>query len=1393
MATNEPLHSYRSSKYNREYERRASSPTPNTSRRVTRSPSPTRFRNDYSRSQHPITPSPNNDRYAQSDIGQSSSKLNFGENVTQTKDDLQIEKKKNTLNVKELAMRLNGNSKSSYRPPWLKQKQISIEKKEEMNKEQLVDAPVHDEPIWSPRTTATALHKSAVAVSPNKTPIESSPSSSSLEKDASDSIEPKTAKTTQNAGIDSDSNERNVLGKAQFWRNQTMRKRSCSPKRDRISGEDSKLSHTSRGRNVDISISQERSRSIRKAYDIQRRISKSPVRKTRENIEKEEKEEKNNESQILVVSTPSRVKEIQERFGGSSKIDKSSESIPVTLEYEDKDVLESEEKNKVITSERGRLDNSFLLSRERSRSIRKVYERQQRMSKSPVRSRDVVEDKNCNEKKETESTATENKSVGVSESVLPTPTRIRLKAIQERFGGSVEIGPKTVSNITKTLDCELKEVIDDQSAVVSITSQETNGSHKKENLIGEKSSPFKSRIAQFSKGNAVAETASRDYHVSSQIRAPRSQDETRSRNAKSEISSENIDGKKEESISRNIDSNINEKQAAEDRSRRNVGIFSETGVKRFIKQSSASEISLSERNESNGSRNKFSGGVVQKAKYWGNDEKIFMDPNQTSVANAKSDQTSSPSFRHKIDERTLSSSIKGESQKSSESEAHIDISNQDRGHTMGKAVVDKVDNMNDYAQYLGRHRSSKKKEMSMIDDSMDVDEHENFSKLIKNTLQSSNCRKSGDGSLLSRNKDHQSTDEVTGLQEKGYNQDYSDELRQKLVSRLPDIDLSPDRDKKEKMSPGPNPKTALNTNSISLEKNLEGTSSVNLVSKTAKKMIVPLPMAADSNKIQDQKLMDFVTNARSQLRKVKKEDEIALVEQNAKKELDLVTPVETRDSKPVPVSPSKNNLVRTQDTVEEQEQERNHENETIVTDTSSFLSVHEVKKRLWDDGEKLKWQGHKKAEVPQPPKSAFRNKYYHAAEVAQKQSGYKSAMPTNLKEQQRGLETIGVQRSKPNDDEAMKKLIAKLSAVNQNDPDAALEAINSILEQHNQQNHFDEYLSKDRNGNDGLHKVPPQRSSYSYSDYDDDDDDEPTSSDEDSSYSDDSTVSSITNPTYMSGYMDMRKITSKHGSLHVGNLVQKQNPGKLSSRLPAPQFRNEFQMQQSKVAPRQRLAIRTSVRPQVKSPRDLKSHGQPKISQRIQHQAQHFESPTRKLKKHMERESPSKPLSAGGSSSHNRGLLHKFKNLGSDSDNEKEEIRHRREQKFAQECLPESPSDRLKKLAKKIDDKSPACRSSSPKRFLYPPKQASAQRQREPSNRKAMSKEEDAAWGSGGYSEENYFVFDGNGSNNKRTHLKAKNDVVFDPFEADNSRNNDFANQVLAEKFAMMEKSYRQR
>ena len=69
---------------------------------------------------------------------------------------------------------------------------------------------------------------------------------------------------------------------------------------------------------------------------------------------------------------------------------------------EDKDVLESEEKNKVITSERRLLDNSFLPSRERSRSIRKVYERQQRMSKSPVRSRDVVEDKNCNEKKETE-------------------------------------------------------------------------------------------------------------------------------------------------------------------------------------------------------------------------------------------------------------------------------------------------------------------------------------------------------------------------------------------------------------------------------------------------------------------------------------------------------------------------------------------------------------------------------------------------------------------------------------------------------------------------------------------------------------------------------------------------------------------------------------------------------------------------------------------------------------------------------------------------------------------------------------------------------------------------------------------------------------------------------
>ncbi|GFH45546.1 predicted protein [Chaetoceros tenuissimus] len=1378
MATNEPLHSYRSSKYNREYERRASSPTPNSSRRVTRSPSPTRFRNDYSRSQHPITPSPNNDRYAQSDIGQPSSNLNFGENLNQTKDDLQIEKKENKLNVKELAMRLNGNSKSSYRPPWLKQKQKSMEKKEETSKEQLMDVPVHDEPIWSPRTTATALHKSIAAVSPDKSPIESSPSSSSLEKDASDPIELKKAKTVQNAGIDSDSNERGVLGKAQFWRNQTMRKRSCSPKRDRLSGEDSKLSHSSRGRNVDTSITRERSRSIRKAYDIQRRISKSPIRKTRENIDKEENEAKKNE--ISIVSTPSRVKEIQERFGGTP----SSKTDNRTFENENKDDLESEVKKKVITSERGRVDKSLLPSRERSRSIRKAYERQQRLSKSPVRSRDVVGDIKSNEKKENERTATVNESVDVSESVILSPTRIRLKAIQERFGGSVERAPKTVSNNSKTLDHDVKEVNDDQSGVVSMASQESSGSHKIETPIGQKSSPFKSRIAQFSTGYAISETPSRGFHVSSQIRAPRSQDETRS----SEKVSEHVESKREESISRNIESNIIEKRVAEDRSRENTGVFSETGVKTFIKQSVASENFLNERNESNGSRTNF----VQKAKYWGNNKTELVDPNKTSVANSKSDETSSPSFRPKIDERAQSSSIKGESQKSSESQAYADMDNQDQGRAIGKAVVDKVDNMNDYAQYLGRHRSNKKKEMPMIDDSMDVDEHENFSKLIKNTLQSSNCRKSGDGSLLSRNIDHQSTDEITGLQEKSYNQGCSNELRQKLVSRLPDIDLSPDRDKIEKLSPGP-PKKDLNTNSNVSEQTLEETA--NLVSKTVKKMSVPLPLAADSNKYQDQKLVDFVTNARSQLRKVKKEDESASVEQNFKKDLDPVKLVESRDSKHVPVSPPKNNLVRTHDTVEEQEheEERYHENETIVTDTSSFLSVQEVKKRLWDDGEKLKWQGHKKAEIPQPPKSAFRNKYYHAAEVAQKQSGCKSAMPTDFKEQRRGLETIGIQRSKPNDDEAMKKLIAKLSAVNQNDPDAALEAINSILDQHNQQNHFNAYSSKERNDDDDLHKVPPRRSSYNCGEYDDDDDDddESTSSDEDSSYSDDSTVSSITNPTYMSGYMDMRKITSKHGNLHVGNLVHKQNPGKLSSRRPAPQSGNEFQMQQSKLAPRQPLAIRTSGRPQVEAPRDLQSHGQPKISQRIQHQAQHFESPTRKLKKHMERESPSKPLSAGGSSSHNRGLLHKFKNLGSDSDNEKEDFCHRHEQKFAQ-CLPESPSDRLKKLAKKIDDKSPACRSSSPKRFLYPPKQASAQRQREPSNRTAMSKEEDAAWGSGRYSEENYFVFDGNRSNQK-PHLKAKNDVVFDPFEADNSRNNDFANQVLAEKFAMMEKSYRQR
>jgi len=503
------------------------------------------------------------------------------------------------------------------------------------------------------------------------------------------------------------------------------------------------------------------------------------------------------------------------------------------------------------------------------------------------------------------------------------------------------------------------------------------------------------------------------------------------------------------------------------------------------------------------------------------------------------------------------------------------------------------------------------------------------------------------------------------------------------------------------------------------------------------------------------------------------------------------------------------------------------ENATVITDTSSFLSVREVKKRLWDEGEKLKmWQKgdeHRSAENKpsddDKQSSLFKSRFYRAAEVAQKNCKENSnSIPTPTNHQsvtkRDTIQPFDISKGKDKiqdkaKDKAVAQLLARLSSVKRDDPDEALRAIDSILEKHSGNNSPNKGFDQDEVNKSAESPILP-------AEYFDEDEQAVRKEDEEESSeysdSDDSTVSSITNPTYMSGFGDCspksRKQQFGHGRLKPAHHSARPSSFLVKAAHPYSQ-RNPSELPPRR--PHQPVPVSRTVKPlaglqsTVKSRISRKSPSPPpppsafpKTKPMVEnHSKDPFEdkafasTPRSTNVKRAKPTSPVKTLSAGGSSSNNRGLLNKFKDWGSDSD-DKEDIGRPHEQKQN----PGSPSERLKKLAdaaQKLNNGQQSPIRNKERRFLYPKRDPPPDETRSQGGKAVgttTSSDNDAAW----FPTESANFFRGEFFELERKSGKdpAAVEDIFDPFMEPLKGNNAFANEVLAEKFSRMEKAYQQ-
>jgi hypothetical protein len=491
-----------------------------------------------------------------------------------------------------------------------------------------------------------------------------------------------------------------------------------------------------------------------------------------------------------------------------------------------------------------------------------------------------------------------------------------------------------------------------------------------------------------------------------------------------------------------------------------------------------------------------------------------------------------------------------------------------------------------------------------------------------------------------------------------------------------------------------------------------------------------------------------------------------------------------------------------------------HETLTVNTDTSSFLPVSEVKKRLWDDGEKLKWQ---RDEIPQARKSLFQNekeasifksRYYHAAEIAQKHCMENKnsipvpSIPSGCRPSARANEVP--QRSSDVD---VEKLLAKLSSIKRDDPDAALRAIDSILENHGGKDTNLDCIGDCPVINDSAESpiLPPE--DFEESSFEGEGETSSMYSD-----SDDSTVSSITNPTYMSGYGEpslrrQRKQQSNKNAISAGRKspLQSTSPSPCLKHHP---YSKDRASELPPLQPRQAQEVYRKVKPLKDSNKPGKSrilrkstpvngvqpaHNFKKLPSLTYNEPSGIKTMSQGLEiaKSVDYKPPAKLT--GGTSSSNQGLLSKLKDIGSDSDDKEDDV-------VESPKSPLSPGERLKRLAVAADrvEKNPETQHhllGGKRRFLYPKRGHSLEKERLNSivtdPQPQTNDGGDSAWlpeeHTDAFNEDFFQIRRENAGNPKESYPDECH--PFDPFGGV-AINDSFANEVLAEKFSRMEKAY---
>ena len=440
--------------------------------------------------------------------------------------------------------------------------------------------------------------------------------------------------------------------------------------------------------------------------------------------------------------------------------------------------------------------------------------------------------------------------------------------------------------------------------------------------------------------------------------------------------------------------------------------------------------------------------------------------------------------------------------------------------------------------------------------------------------------------------------------------------------------------------------------------------------------------------------------------------------------------------------------------IKEEIQNANNDNSTVITDTSSFLPVSEVKKRLWDDGEHLKqWskddvsrQAQAKEDTNQA--SLFKSRYYRAAEVAQKNCAENNSPivqppanhkkgPCSLKERTAKEIAASTHSAQANcqqedyvmprttfsgtstgNDKSVESLLEKLSSVQRDDPNTALEVIDSIIK--NERNILGQKKSEketSRHFEEPRESIVVASESFKYNEEVASEASE--SSDYVDSDSDDSTVSSITNPTYMSGFGDSFSNSRKQ---HFSRMLAKD--GRLSP--PCYTKRQSSFLARPQHNPQRRSPALPPRQPQRKSMSEKLSpdsvpvnKNDNKRTRSLTQENNATEGSPMRSKDHIRAQtaSPAKSFQSGGSSSNNQGILNKFK----DWDDESQEIEPKTKHPEKVSRSPQSPGERLKRLAdaaQKTSHDSDYGQNAKPsehnfnerksRRFLYPKQLESA-------------------------------------------------------------------------------------